>query len=326
MEHIHAFNSKYLYNLQNSNKKSIDYISKEEHYDFSKNSLYKLKNIKNKYNIIHKSENEKMNILSMMQTNTRGTNIVPNNSIINSKRTVILEKFIDYKKLERDNLEIVFPEKKILVLFSCHTTDKRKYDTIINNLKYFNKFSNLDIVIINSLGLPYSQNDFQDKCVKYFGIENMASVDFGKWIYALKNFDFSSYNNVIFTNDSFIIHDKIDVFLVKAANTHVELFGYNDSTEKKYHYQSYLFSIRSESIYKFIDMFEIKRDNLKSSIDVINKCELEMINYFNTSDCYLKIGNFPSNRNKNIFFKNDFLYDKLKNNGLLPFTKLKRLQ
>ena len=59
--------------------------------------------------------------------------------------------------------------------------------------------------------------------------------------------------------------------------------------------------------------------------DVVTNGELMLTKWFPNHKCFLKIGNMPLNHNHNIFFNNDKLYIPLKNNGLLPFTKLKRV-
>jgi hypothetical protein len=106
----------------------------------------------------------------------------------------------------------------------------------------------------------------------------------------------------------------------------VELYGYNSSTQQCFHYQSYLFSLRSDVIQKFIDIFNSKKENIKNQEDVINIFELNLTKYFNNNDCFLKIGNEFYNKCKNIFFNNDIFYNKLKYYKLLPFTKIKRIK
>lgn len=103
-----------------------------------------------------------------------------------------------------------------------------------------------------------------------------------------------------------------------------ELYGYNDSTEINYHYQSYLFSIKKDAIPKFIKMIQDKISLMKTQTDVITEYELKMAQHF-THDCFLKIGHLPYNEKKNIFFENDFLYKKLLKYKLLPFIKIKRI-
>jgi len=50
-----------------------------------------------------------------------------------------------------------------------------------------------------------------------------------------------------------------------------------------------------------------------------------MINFFSTHGCFLKIADIPCNKGLNIYFYNDYLYEILKNTGLLPFIKIKRI-
>jgi len=183
-----------------------------------------------------------------------------------------LRIFIQTKASEKLGNVDEFINKKILIIFACHTISEIKFKTLLSNLKYFKKTSNVDIAVVNSTNTPYSEllkNYLQGNC-SYFEIENTTTYDFGKWIYALENVDYTSYNNVIFTNDSYIIHGNIDRFLFKSATTNVELYGYNDSTQYNYHYQSYLFSVNSSAIHKFISMYNVEKSNIHSQRDVIN--------------------------------------------------------
>lgn len=250
---------------------------------------------------------------------------------IRSKIDNNIKLFIDNKIHEKNQTVINFPIQKTLMLIACHTDSQIKFNSLINNFLYFERLSeNIDFVIINTVNMSFGKeikDSLNSKCSNYFEIENTVSYDFGKWIYALENIDYTMYNNIVFTNDSYIIHNNIDFFLYKAATTDVELYGYNDSTEKNYHYQSYLFSLKcTENIMnKFFNMYKVEINHILSQKDVIERLELRMIHFFNTSDCYLKIGEFPINRGLNIFFTANYLYDKLKNAGLLPFTKIKRI-
>jgi hypothetical protein len=165
---------------------------------------------------------------------------------------------------------------------------------------------------------------YEDNNILYYEIENDSTYDFGKWVYLLYQIDYSNYDFVIFMNDSIIIEKPITHFINLTIKKNVELYGYNDSTQINYHYQSYLFSIRIDAIQKFIDMFHSKKDLIHNQVDVINNYETKMIEYFTSKDCFLKIAN-DFNNNQNIFFANDYLYNILKTNYLLPFTKVKRV-
>jgi hypothetical protein len=231
----------------------------------------------------------------------------------------LIDKIIENKKIFT---------KKTLVLFACHTNSEMKLNTMINNFSYFDKHAHMDFVIVNSTGLDYAntlEKILGDKCIAYYSIDNMISADFGKWIFALNEINYNAYYNIIFTNDSYIIKNPIDLFVYKSFETTTELYGYNDSAQRNHHYQSYLFSIKSDYIHKFIAMYENKINHITCFEDVINMYELQMLNYFNNHDCLLKIGHLSGHKLLNIFFTSDNLYLYLYKNRLLPFIKIKRI-
>jgi hypothetical protein len=104
----------------------------------------------------------------------------------------------------------------------------------------------------------------------------------------------------------------------------VELYGYNDSSEKCYHYQSYLFALKNTAIPSFLENIG-NLPKIKTHLDLVTNAELMLTKWFPNNKCFLNIANIPSNNERNIFFHNDDLYTILKNNNLLPFSKLKRL-
>jgi hypothetical protein len=242
---------------------------------------------------------------------------------------VKLKNMIIYKYKQKlfNSYNPVNNNKKLLLLMASHTDNELRLKTILNTMKYFDTNS-IDIMIANSKSLKYNDqlsNYYKSKNISYYEIENNGCYDFGKWIYLLSQIDYSLYDYVFFINDSFIIEKPIAHFVNLAIKTNVELYGYNDSTQENYHYQSYFFCVRSDAINKFINMYNSKKDLIKTQRDVIENFELKMINYFSTHDCYLKIGNFSLHKGQNIFFTSDFLYEILKKNGILPFIKLKRI-
>jgi len=109
----------------------------------------------------------------------------------------------------------------------------------------------------------------------------------------------------------------------------VDLYGYNDSTGGLngyyYHYQSYLFTLKSTVVPTFLTNVGNNLPLMNIHSDVVSNGELMLTKWFPNHKCFLKIGNMSSNYTCNIFFNNDPLYIPLKNNGLLPFTKLKRV-
>jgi hypothetical protein len=105
----------------------------------------------------------------------------------------------------------------------------------------------------------------------------------------------------------------------------VELFGYNDSTERRYHYPSYLFGVKKHAVCKFIDLFEEKKHLIHGSDSLVSNTEILMTDYFSTKDCFLHIGYIPMNQGMSIFFTNDILYSILLKTRLLPIIKVKRI-
>jgi hypothetical protein len=219
--------------------------------------------------------------------------------------------------------------KKYAVIMACHCDSTKKLEVIRNNLQYFD-YLNVDKIIINTSELNL-ENKLSETCSRflnttYYEIPNSSYYDFGKWIYALRNVvKINEYDYIVLTNDSFIIHSSINHFLNLTAIHNVEIYGYNDSTQTRFHYQSYLFSLRKDAVKIFIDNVMDKNVIITSQQDVIDNFEVKMTDWFVSKNCFLKIGNFKLHKFKNIFFTNDELYAPLKSSNLLPFTKLKRI-
>jgi hypothetical protein len=248
--------------------------------------------------------------------------------LYNKKRDAAIQHVVNYyttiKKRNMYNPSV--NNKKYLTIIAAHVHTKMKLATLINNVRTIDYDCN-DIIIINSQGLPFN-NQVRTLCdkrnIKYIEVDNIPSLDFGKWLFTLKNSDCSNYDYIIFTNDSYTIHKPMHHFYNLTSKMNVELYGYNDSTEGKYHYQSYLFSIRKDAIQKFIDNVESKIHHIGGWKDVVANYEINLVDWFQEKDCFLKIGNEFYNKRKNIFIRNDYFYSKLFSNRLLPFTKIKR--
>ena len=261
-----------------------------------------------------------------------GKNVVDNKKLIYVKKylqELKMNNFINnYSNIKKKNMYNPSNNNfKFLTIIASHVYSKLKFDTVINNVKMINSQCN-DIIIINSKGLPYNKilNNFcNNKNIKYIEVFNQPSIDFGKWLYVLKNNNYSNYDFVIFMNDSVLYHKPIHFFYNLIGSRNVELYGYNDSTQVRYHYQSYLFSVKKDAINKFIQKVESKILSMKTPSDVINNYELQMTDWFLSKDCFLKIGNEYYNKSQNIFFTNDVFYSKLFNNKLLNFSKIKRI-
>ena len=267
-------------------------------------------------------------LISQKKTSSRNMQVAIKQNIVYNNLNEL--KYIKLKCIEKytNTYNISKNNVKYLVIIACHCNTEYKLLTIKQSVKYLINDST-ELLIVNSFNLSYN-NQLRDFCasrsnITYIEAVNDSTYDFGKWIFGLNTFNYSKYNFVIFTNDSFIIHAPIDHYFNLIYKNNVEFYGYNSSTQNRYHYQSYLFSIRRESINTFIHNFNIRKGNIKNQHDVIMNYELTMIDWFSSKNCFLNIGNFPSHNEKNIFFTNNVLYDKLKRTNLLPFTKIKSI-
>ena len=241
-----------------------------------------------------------------------------------------LAKYISFKNMQKHK-NSYSPDnnnKKFLVVMACHVSTKIKLETIRKNLRYF-AFHCIDIALVVSSGQHFN-NELKGICskynnVKYYETENRNSLDFGKWHWLLSQIDYNIYDYTVLINDSFIIHSSLNHYLNLVTKYDVDLYGYNDSSCVCYHYQSYLFTLKKNAIPTFIINVGNNLPLMNIHWDVVTNGELMLTKWFPNHKCFLKIGNMPLNHNHNIFFNNDKLYIPLKNNGLLPFTKLKRV-
>jgi hypothetical protein len=251
--------------------------------------------------------------------------------VLNRKHFIDFSNYMKFKAVQknRNRYNPANNKKKYLVIMACHCNSNIKLQAIRGNLKYFS-LGSIDIIVINSTKLPYNKKVSQIckrySNVKYHEVENSKFLDFGKWVYTLQNLvNYKLYDHVVLTNDSYIIHKPINHFFNLMYKHNVELFGYNDSTQVRYHYQSYLFGLRKDAIPKFIHKVKNPTMPIRNPYDVVLNYEVNMTDWFLTKKTFLKIGESALDRGHNIFFTNDKLYVPLKNSGLLPFTKIKRI-
>jgi len=216
-------------------------------------------------------------------------------------------------------------DKKYLTIIACHIERKLKEYTILNNLKYLD-FANNDIVVINSNNTEFNRNKITTRILHYLEVPNNSNtLDFGKYMFVLKNYDYTKYDYVIFMNDSFVINAPINHFYNIIMKKDVELYGYNSSSEGKYHYQSYLFGVKSSSISKLIYFYNKNSRLLSGWQSIVNIIELNLVDIFDSKDCFLNLAKVFENKGKNINY-NDDLFKVFFKSYLFPITKVKRIK
>ena len=219
---------------------------------------------------------------------------------------------------------------KILAIIANHTSTNIKYNISLNNILYIEPYVQ-NITIIDSDNELYSTKLYNDikehpKINNYFFVPNDTYFDFGKWITALNRIDYMKYDYILFLNDSIILLEEVLNFFIYLNNleTQVNLYGYNDSTQIKYHYQSYFFAVKNNTIPKFIAFFESKRYLINNLESLIHNVELELVNLDDNRDCLIKIGN-DYNLSKNLYWENEDLYKYLITKKIFSIIKLKKI-
>ena len=242
------------------------------------------------------------------------------------------QKFLNYK-IESMKANSYSPElhgdKKILTLMACHTDRILKKYTIVNNVNKIN-FKNNDIVIINSnnTGFGSAVREETAGIVKdYIEIPNdINKLDIGKYMVGLRMHNYLNYDFVVFINDSIILDKPINHFYNIMIKKNVDLYGINSSASIKYHYQSYLYGIKSSAVINLIKLYNIKKPLLNSGYwGVVTNIELELCYYFNSKACFLEFAKMPEVSGKGGYiFSLGAIYTILYKSGLFPISKVKQ--
>ena len=229
----------------------------------------------------------------------------------------INESKISLNKIQSDDL--------FLVIIACHLDSHIKIYTLSQNIKNLEYF-NTHFVIVYSKDQPYNDQllIMNKKNCTLIEVENDYFHDFSKWYFVLKQTNISNYSHILFTNDSFLIKEPIYYFYKFISATKKELVAFSSSNEYIYHYQTYLFSIKSSKVNEFVSMFERFQSNDYSK-QLLIKMEINLYYLYDNKTCFVDLGNLGINNKKNIFFHNPKLYQILAKEKILPFIKLKML-
>ena len=245
-----------------------------------------------------------------------------------NKRPTKEIKRLELNFLRQKNLPLL---GRFLTIIACHTDTDVKFNSVVNNLKFLN-FAGNQIAIVNSSDCPLNEKLKEFITTRYPDIQyvtypNNSELDCGKWMRYLKDYYRGQiYNYIIFTNDSYFLHNSINHFYNGAVESMKDLYGFTSSTQIHYHYQSFLFAIQTSMIRKLINHYNRVKNKLTDYMSVVGNIELQLFKVFNPScGCCLDLGRIPGNRGRNVFFNNDSLYLSLRESGIVPMTKIKRI-
>lgn len=238
-------------------------------------------------------------------------------------------KISESAKLNRLPSDADLHNKKVLTMIACHTDTLTKVKTIINNIIKLS-FSNNKIVVVNSSDTIYGGHlkNLMNRlfpAIELFEIPNTSSLDIGKCVFYLDNHYRNTHDYLVFTNDSYYLTAPVYHFYKLMVRSRTQLYGYNDSSQTdKYHYQSYLYGVRSDAVHILVNHYRAMLPLLTGYMEVVYHIELKLCDIFSSKDCVLKIAHLPGHQGRNVFFDNDNLYTLLHKSGVLPIVKLKR--
>ena len=231
---------------------------------------------------------------------------------------------------------------KTICIISAHSSD---VDAIISaslNIKYFSEISD-KIVIINSK--EFSESDplredilkrYKDIDIEYHYCANLNSLCHGKWCFYVDNFYKHDYDNVILTNDSFIVVDSLKNVLDLHNNKDANMTGLVSSREQKWHCQDFFRIYNKKSLKSVITFYKrsitvggliedvsiLDKKRFIDSYHVCVKAEIESCQQFSNIECYYML---PLSYKKNIHFDNDMLKEYLENKNY-PVVKNKKIK
>lgn len=231
--------------------------------------------------------------------------------------------------------------KNNLCIIAAHTTSNLQLDCVCSNLKYFQEISD-KIVIVNSK--EFRTNDklkeeidkkYPDIDIEYQYCANLVNLCHGKWLYYLDNFYYGDYENLILTNDSFLVINTLKPLVNLHLSENYEMTGLVSSREGKWHCQDFIRLYSNASINKIINFYKennIKYGHYKLVEEVDNKrknahygycieAERESCQLFSKQACLYTL---PLSYKKNINFDNDKLKEYIEEKSY-PIVKIRKL-
>ena len=183
---------------------------------------------------------------------------------------------------------------------------------IIDNDNIFS--NNLKTEIYNSL--KKSSNILSYILINDFN--NKDDFNVNKILYVLNNkIPLKEFNYITFINDNYIYCNNLTYYFQYVNKHNLDFYSFNDSSEDEYHYQLFLFSIKTNVLKTFINYLSENINNSNIVYDIIK--------IFDKKIPYIKIAYLDTNFQLNIF-NNNFLYKYLLKNNILPIISINRLE
>ena len=207
------------------------------------------------------------------------------------------------------------------IIFNDILTDKLCY---IYKIKY-NDLSNLNNTQLREHWIRYGKREKRDFSIKVYNIYfdykiNDKFISYGKWLYFLNKINYSSYNNIILTNDSFVITRSL-ISLKTLIEPNIELVSLLSSYQTQHHYPDFLRIYNLVGINKIIKYYLMTMSKITNFLSCINELEVKSSDIFDSVKVLYKAS---EDFKGNIHFDDKYLEDYLYNKNY-PVVKIKKL-
>jgi hypothetical protein len=207
------------------------------------------------------------------------------------------------------------------IIFDDILTDKLCY---IYKKKY-NDLRNLSNEQLREHWIRHGKREKRDFSCKVYNIYfdykiNDKFINHGKWLYFLNKINYSIYNNIILTNDSFVITRSL-ISLKTLIEPSIELVSLLNSYENQYHYPDFLRIYNLVGLNKIIKYYEMTMPKITDFNSCINDFEIKSSDIFDSVKVLYK---GTEDFKGNIHFDDKYLEDYLYNKNY-PVVKIKKL-
>uniref|UniRef100_A0A6C0HRJ1 Uncharacterized protein n=1 Tax=viral metagenome TaxID=1070528 RepID=A0A6C0HRJ1_9ZZZZ len=236
--------------------------------------------ISNTIALVNSSEFINLNIEEKIKNIYSGKNIIFNDILTHELCSIYRKKYRDLSRYNDENL------RKHWVKYG------------INEGRNF-------LVPVYNIYFDYKPND--------------EFISHGKWLYFLNKINYSKYQNVILTNDSFIITRSL-INLKMLVDSKTEIVSLLDSNQTQYHYPDFLRIYNFVGVNKIIKYYQENKSKITDFLSVINIFEIDSSSIFESTKVLYKMDTYDGN----IHFDDDYLEDYLYNKNY-PIVKVKKL-
>jgi hypothetical protein len=197
-------------------------------------------------------------------------------------------------------------------------TNFHNYNILKNN---FEKIIIIDIDNIFSKRLKKIINESNNIYIyvteNCFIKKNLSDLNINSILYLFNIYDKKiECNYLTFISDNYIYCDNLEDYFEYINEHDLDFYSYTDSSQKKYHYQLYFFSISYKSLNSFKSFIINNKDN--------DDIEFNLPKIFDNKMPFLKIAYLDDNISNNIFY-NYKLYKNLVITKLLPIININYL-